>query len=331
MVVRRIDADSVDWFKILNEPFVVLILGMRGSGKTALSHLLLELFSDQGRRRPAYIVGFPVHKRHLLPEWIHPLDDLEFPDNSVVLLHEAHMYLHARRSMSDQNIEVDRLITISRHKNVDIIIETQQSFRLDKNIVAGADAIIYRVPALMQRKFERPELRKIVEMAEKAFEPYVIDWEVVKDNKVVAVKREIKPDALKRAFIYSQGYTGVYPHDIPLPSYWNEEISRAFGELREDRLAEAALSDPLISLLISDRRYVEILKNALEKERELEEKGIGIGWEAYEVGANWREISKLVNMHIVRISMKTNRHTNYKIVDKNRVVEALKKIEEEFK
>ncbi|AMM53706.1 hypothetical protein TQ32_03845 [Pyrococcus kukulkanii] len=325
MPVREIDANEIDWFDILPEPFVVLILGMRGAGKTALGHLLLELFSDQGCRKPAYIIGFPPHKRHLLPPWITPLDELYFPDNSVVLLHEAHFYLHARRSMAEQNIEIDKLITVSRHKNVDIIVETQQSFRLDRNIVAEVDAIIFRVLELMQEKFERPEVRWITEMAKKAFEPYIEEYVVKQDGKVIGRYRRIKPEALKRAFVYGKNYVGMYPHDIPLPSYWNDEISRAYGELREDRVERAKQEDPILRLVLEDPRYLDLLEVAVRTDIKKEKEGWldSIGWEAYEIGATGPEMQKLRRLGVVKVVYKSNKHTGYKLVDRERVKQAI--------
>lgn len=312
----KIEASELDWRDILPEPFVVLILGMRGGGKTALGHYLLELFSDQGKRKPAYIIGFPMHKRHLLPAWITPLDELYFPDNSVVLLHEAHFYLHARRSMADQNIEIDKLITVSRHKNTDIIVETQQSFRLDRNVVAEVDALIFRVPELMQERFERPEVRWITEMAKEEFKPYIEEYTVTKGGKVVGRYRRVKPEALKKAFIYGKNYVGMYPHDISLPSYWSDEISRAYGELKEDRIEEMAKDDPLVALLMKDKRYLNILKKALKVETDGD---IEFGWEAYKVGATGAELMKLRRMGVVEIVYKSNRHTEYRLVDPEKI------------
>ena len=326
MPVVEVDASELDWKDILPEPFVVLILGMRGGGKTALGHYLLELFSEQGRRKPAYIIGFPMHKRHLLPPWITPLDELYFPDNSVVLLHEAHFYLHARRSMADQNIEIDKLLTISRHKNVDIIVETQQSFRLDRNIVAEVDALIFRVPELMQEKFERPEVRWITEMAKKAFEPYIEEYVVKQDGKVVGRYRRIKPEALKKAFIYGKNYVGMYPHDIPLPSYWSDEISRAYGELKEDKIERAKEEDPLVKLLLEKPIYIGILDKAVEVEERLEIDGyLHLGWSASEVGATGAEMQQLLRMGVVEVARKTSRRTNYRLKDREKVKEAIEK------
>lgn len=323
--MKEIDAESITWKDILPEPFVVLILGQRGGGKTALGHLLLEIFSDQGRRKPAYIIGFPEHKRHLLPDWIHPLDDLYFPDDSVVLLHEAHFYLHARQSMFGSHIEIDKLVTVSRHKNVDIIVETQQSFRLDKNIVAEVDALIFRIPELMQEKFERPEVQWITKEAKKAFKPYVEEYAIKKDGKVTGIFRRIKPEAVKHAYIYGKNYVGMYPHEIPLPSYWSDEISRAYGELKEDRINRLAQDEPLIALLNEKPEYAEILQRALEVDEEREKEGYldTIGWPAYEVGATGHEMRKLLKLKVVEVVYKSNKHTGYKLTDRGRVRKAL--------
>jgi len=320
----EIKADEINWFKILDEPFVVLILGERGGGKTALGHLLLELFSDQGRRKPAYIIGFPMHKRHLLPDWITPLDEFYFPDNSVVLLHEAHFYLHARRSMKEDHLAIDKLLTVSRHKNVNIIVETQQSFRLDRNIVAEVDAIIFRVPELMQERFERPEVRWITQMAKEAFKPFVKEFEVVKNGKVIAKYREILPEAKKHAFIYSKKYVGMYPHEIPLPSYWSEEISKAYGELKEQEIERAKTEDPLVALMLEDPKYIKLLEKAVEVDIKKEEEGyLDIGWEAYEIGAMGHEMLKLRKLGVVEVVYKSNKRTGYKLADRGRVKEAI--------
>lgn len=326
---EKLNASELDWEKILPEPFVVLILGQRGGGKTALGHLLLELFSEQGKRKPAYIIGFPMHKRHLLPPWITPLDELYFPDNSVVLLHEAHYYLHARRSMAGQNIEIDKLITVSRHKNVDIIVETQQSFRLDRNIVAEVDAIIFRVPELMQEKFERPEVRWITEMAKEAFKPYVEEYEVVKDGKSVGTYRIIKPEALKKAFIYGKNYVGMYPHDIPLPSYWNEEISKAYGELREDALERAAEDNPAVKLVIEKPEYAIVMQRIYEADIKCESSGYGdLGWDIGDARLTPSEIRTLLKHGIIEIVYQSNRNRSYRIRNIKQVEEAINKAKE---
>ena len=328
-----VEAKEIDWKTIFPEPFVVLILGQRGGGKTALGHLLLEIFSEQGKRRKAYIVGFPAHKRHLLPDWITPLDDLVFPEDSVVLLHEAHFYLHARRSMSEGNIEIDKLVTISRHKNVDIIVGTQQSFRLDRNIVAEVDGIIFRLPELMQEKFERPEVRWITQMAKKAFAPYIKEHKVVDENgKVVGVYREVSPEVVKKAFIFSKNYVGMYPHDIPLPSYWSEEISRAYGELKsqEERMLEMADDEEekkIIDAITKKPEIREILERMVQWEEEHEgSEFYKLGFEYDEVDAPPQTLVWLYNRGILKRVYSSNKHKGYLLRNRDAVKRVLSKL-----
>jgi hypothetical protein len=224
--------DAPTWEDILPEPFVTLILGQRGAGKTALGHELLERFQTDDRE--AYILGFPANKQDALPEWVSVLDagtvlgaddaTSVWPEDSVVLIHEAHHLLHARRSMDSANLEIDTLLTVSRHKNSDIIMETQQSQRLDKNMVTGSDAVVFREPALMQSEFERSGMKKLVRRADEVFDQYV---ETVDGDGYTYRKKS--DEVKKHAYVHSDRFVGEYPHRIELAEHWSESISRAYA------------------------------------------------------------------------------------------------------
>jgi hypothetical protein len=230
---------DISWADILAEPFVGLVLGNRGEGKTALSHRLLEVFSGGGERRDAYILGFPADKEHLLPSWVDVLPETigynKWPEDSVVLIHEAHHLLHARRSMDTENLEIDKLVTVSRHKNSDVIFETQQSHRLDKNSVAAVDAVICRYPALMQEQFERREVRPIIEAARDTLDKYVT---VHENGDYTYVERDTDENGVERlkkhAYVHAGRFRGEYPHEIVLPDHWSEEISKAYSDIDAD-------------------------------------------------------------------------------------------------
>jgi|APHM01.1.fsa_nt_gi Zonular occludens toxin (Zot). len=232
--------DAPEWGDILHEPFVGLILGQRGAGKTALGHLLMETFHTD--ERDAYILGYPEAEADALPEWasILPTDTGrdQWPEDSVVLIHEAHHILHARRSQQSENLEIDTLITVSRHKNSDIIIETQQSQRLDRNMVTAADAVIFREPALMQAEFERGGMKKLVNRANDVFNQYV---ETVEGDGYTY--REKSDDVLRTAYVHADRFDGEYPHDIPLADHWSEDISRAYASASMDEVTGEGSED----------------------------------------------------------------------------------------
>lgn len=223
--------NAPEWRDILQEPFVALILGQRGSGKTALGHRLLELYGEDSDRA-AYILGFPEHLRDQLPSWIDVLAPdtgrEDWPEDSVVLVHEAHQLLHARRSQNSENIEIDELVTVSRHRNSVVIFETQQSQRLDRNSVTSVDAIIFREPALMQAEFERKQMRKITREAEEVFDQYT---ETIEEDGYTW--REKSDEVLKHAYVHSDRFIGEYPYEIGLADHYTEDISKAYSEAGE--------------------------------------------------------------------------------------------------
>jgi len=242
-----------EWEDILVEPFVALILGQRGSGKTALGHRLLELYGEDTDRQ-AYILGFPQHLEDQLPEWIEVLPpDIEredWPEDSVVLVHEAHQLLHARRSQDSANIEIDELVTVSRHRNSVVIFETQQSQRLDRNSVTSVDAVIFREPALLQADFERKAMRKIVKSAEEVFEQYA---ETVEEDGYTW--REKSDEVVKHAYVHSDRFIGEYPYEIQLADHYSDDISKAYSEAGRAQEGESGLDEDTQEMVDSLAAY----------------------------------------------------------------------------
>ena len=85
------------WREVIVPPAVMLVLGKRGSGKSALGYRLLELFRHQ---LAPYVVGAPAQAKQLLPDWIGLAPALEeLPNKSMVLIDEAYLAYHARESL----------------------------------------------------------------------------------------------------------------------------------------------------------------------------------------------------------------------------------------
>lgn len=218
-----------DWHDILPEPFVALIVGKRGGGKTATGHRLMERFGGPDADRDAYIMGYPEDEADQLPEWIDTLPATvgldKWPENSVVLVHEAHHIAHARESQQAENLSIDKLVTVSRHRDSDIIFETQQTQRLDRNFPAAADAIIVKQPALMQEEFERKQMRTIIAEANEVFDQYRTVHE--QDNYTYV---EWDDDVVKHAYVHADTFRGEYPHEIRLADHWSDDISKAYSD-----------------------------------------------------------------------------------------------------
>src|SRR3989339_595034 len=96
------------WLNVVKHPSVIAILGNRGSGKSALGYKILEYMKWMGK---IYVVGLPEKAQRILPDWIGSVPLLEdVPHNSIVLIDEAYILLHARSSTSQRARELSNLI-----------------------------------------------------------------------------------------------------------------------------------------------------------------------------------------------------------------------------
>jgi len=303
--------NAPSWVDICVEPFAALILGQRGGGKTALGHRLLEVFGED-EERDAYILGFPEHLRDRLPEWIEVLSPTtgmdEWPENSVVLIHEAHMLIHARRSQDGANVELDELVTISRHKDSDIIFETQQSQRLDRNAVTSVDAVIFREPALMQADFERSGMKKIVRKADDYFEQFV---ETVETDDYIF--REESFEVKKHAYIHSGRFIGGYPHEIGLAEHWTEDISRAYAEVSPESAEGGGDGDS--GLGEDERQMLTELAQWENENRPLSYDHMGASHDHFQHAQPWHALKKLQAKGLVKKVHDTNSRTYYRMTD----------------
>jgi len=293
-----------EWGDILQEPFVALILGQRGSGKTALGHRLLEIYGED-TSRDAYILGFPQHLRDQLPSWIDVLAPNtgreDWPEDSVVLVHEAHQLLHARRSQNSENIEIDELVTVSRHRDSVVIFETQQSQRLDRNSVTSVDAIIFREPALMQAEFERKQMRKIAREAEDVFDQYA---ETVEGDGYTW--REKSDEVLKHAYVHSDRFIGEYPHEIGLADHYTEDISKAYSEAGEG--AATSRDEDEVTCM-------NVLANWEAENRPLDFGHLGAEHDDFPLTQPWRPLKKLMADGLVEKVYDSSNKTYYRLSD----------------
>ncbi|MBS3089152.1 hypothetical protein J4402_05285 [Candidatus Pacearchaeota archaeon] len=185
------------------ESKIGIIIGARGSGKTAFGVKLLENIYAKSQKR-CYAIGF--HKENF-PSWINVVEDIsEIKNNSFVLVDEGGIFFSSRESMSKANKFLSDLILISRHKNLNIIFITQNSSNLDVNILRQADYLVLKPSSLLQKEFERKIIQKIYDDSAEDF------------NKLKSTKG--------LTFIYSSEFKGFISNK--LPSFWGIGISKAF-------------------------------------------------------------------------------------------------------
>ncbi|MBI2451455.1 hypothetical protein HYV50_00075 [Candidatus Pacearchaeota archaeon] len=205
-ILESDDGDLKKWEKnVAGKSKIGLILGARGSGKTAFGLKLLEnIYAKTGKK--CYGLGFVAEE---MPLWVEVIEDIgKIKNNSVVLIDEGGVLFSSRRAMTNANKILSDLILISRHKNLSIIFISQNSANLDVNIIREADFLALKPSSLLQKDFERKKIKELYEELEKKFSVY-------KDKKGIT-------------YIYSDDFIGFVLN--PLPSFWSDKIGKSFGQ-----------------------------------------------------------------------------------------------------
>jgi DNA-binding CsgD family transcriptional regulator len=197
------------WLNLIKHPCVVLILGGRGKGKSALGYRLLEYLRWGAAK--VYAVGLPSEARKLLPEWIGVAASLEdVPGKSIVLVDEAYVPYHARAGTTVGAKTMSRDGNLSRQREQTIIFVTQEARQIDKNIASSADVVVFKEVSMLQLKFDRRELNDLAIQARAAF-------------------ATIKGDKRQWSFVcvLDTGFAGLVQNT--LPTFWKEKLSHVFA------------------------------------------------------------------------------------------------------
>lgn len=192
---------EVDFYKA--ESQIGIILGARGSGKTAIGMKIMENMYTSANKH-FYAIGF---REEEMPPWIRVIEDIrDIQNDSVVLIDEGGVLFNSRKAMTGANQMLSSLILISRHKNISILFISQNSSNLDVNIIRQADFLVLKPSSLLQKDFERKIISKIYDSLAKEFKKF-------ENMKGIT-------------YIYSDKFRGFVKNK--LPSFWKQEISKSF-------------------------------------------------------------------------------------------------------
>jgi len=204
----ELNEPDIRWLDLIIHPSILLLLGRRGSGKTALGFRLLEIFRY---KLMPYVIGLPSQCAPLLPDWMGVKESLEdVPSGSISLVDEASLSNHARDWAKAESRDLCRLLNLSRQQDKTIIFSTQQGRQINLDIASSANVIALKNPGMLQSEFERPALRQIVSDAKLAFET-------------------ISGDRKKWSYVYSPdaGFNGLVENI--LPTFWSQKLSHIYG------------------------------------------------------------------------------------------------------
>jgi len=256
------------WLDSLEMGKVILILGKRGSGKSAFALKLGEyLFAVH--EVPVWLVGIPEEIAVHLPKWVSIAQDIDQVDlGAFIIVDESGLQYMAMRYQSDANTVMRRLLMVARHRKQSLVFICQVASDVDKAVVRQADCIVFKQPTLMQPKNDRPEVRDTAGRALKIFE---------------ALPRD---ERLRTAYVHDGDFVGVLQCD--LPDYWREELSFAFANVP---LNDPATGQPETATVLNELDQAEVKRKALEMRRD----GVSYKRIAGELGVGIKRIRNAVD------------------------------------
>ena len=148
-----------------------------------------------------------------MPGWIGIVPSVEdIPPGSVALVDESYILFHSRASSLQRAEVLSNLINLSRHRDQTLIFVTQEGRQIDVNIVSTASVIIFKNPGILQLEFERKQLRRIAEEAQRMF---------------AAINSR---DKTKWSYVHApvSDYIGMVENS--LPSFWSTGLSKAYAD-----------------------------------------------------------------------------------------------------
>jgi len=285
----EMEKTETDLINLLGVPSVSLVLGKRGAGKTAFGYRVLEEAGD--RNLTPHVMGLPEDKWHLLPGYIEPIEDpAEMSDDSAVLMDESYQYMFAREHGSSFNKFMAKLLGVVRQKNQLFMFATHLARKLDVSAVYDSDNIVFREPSFLHARMERREVRDLIGDASEFFEEV--------------------PDPVKSAYVVTPD--GPERVDVELPSFWSEELSRAFADIELLGEGEKEISG----------KEREVLQNILEFEEEGDYREEW-GWEFEDIkGLNGGLLSKFLSKGLIERGLTTNTTKCFK-ANKKKIEEKL--------
>lgn len=205
--------DNLKIDEILNllskESVIGLLVGARGSGKTALMCWMLEQLHRRG------VTVHYVQTTIPLPAYVKLLEDpMDAEQRSVVFFDEAAIRMSARESMSKYSKDMSNLLYVSRHRDCSIIFASQHSMTVDVNIIRMMDVIFYKRLTLEESMMRSDRTASLL-------------FEYLQIMMPKSVEETLYTDGEK-----------FYVFKNPLPSFWSDVVSKTYVKLRESEAVD---------------------------------------------------------------------------------------------
>ncbi len=108
--------------------------------------------------------------------------------------------------MSKKNKQLGQLLAVARHKDLTLVLITQNTGMIDKNVLNLCDTILLKEGSLLQEKMERSVMKDIYQAANKAL------------AQIPSEERQ------SHVYVFDNDFEGVCK--ITLPSFWSSNVSK---------------------------------------------------------------------------------------------------------
>jgi len=202
------------WTDIVTPSSTNLIIGTMGSGKTGLSFHLLERLSQRFELFPI-IVGYPRKMKHLMPPRYLILDTLEEAQewtDSIIFVDEGDIQIPLENAKMRKHVV--NLLSLPRQRNQILLLAFHfPRLVLSRYLPYFSSIIIKRPPFLLEfaSKGKNDVLMKMMETAESHFRELPIN------------------DTQKHSYVVASQLRWQGMISNPLPSFWSNELSRAWA------------------------------------------------------------------------------------------------------
>ena len=206
------------WLDLIRPTTVSLILGSKGSGKSALAYHLLEKSASAFGLLPI-VVNLPREKQALLPDdfIIRTLDELKHTQDAVALVDEGTTMIPAGAQKLEEMVK--SFVALSRQRNQIIIFIFHSSSDVGSRILRGVDAILVKEPSLRQIQFGAKDAfcRSLLTEAKDKFKAL----------------QDMGEDTRKYTYVDCEkpAFRGMLKND--LPGFWTDDLSKAWADVFE--------------------------------------------------------------------------------------------------
>lgn len=208
------EPEKSQWYQIIRPTTVNIILGKKGTGKSALGYFLLENAGKHYDLLPV-VVNLPPGKQTLLPEsfGIRGLEGVKRVEDSIVLIDEGTTMLPAGQARLEEMVKGFQ--ALSRQRNQIIILIFHASSDVGSRILRGVDAVLLKEPSKRQ-----------IQHGSKDSWWHDLLLEAKGKFKTVA---DMGEDTRKYTYVDSEEpeFRGLLVN--PLCSFWSEELSCAWA------------------------------------------------------------------------------------------------------